>query len=152
MEKPEVDFITGVPPTVAIEQRISRGGGKCTVATVTEVYHFLRLLCSPSGHAILSELRCRRGEAERQRGDEDGGGHREERRGSTCSRRSIKARKGFHTEVARWATPSRASRPCCGWRVPRHRRLHAELERFKEHTIDAVVAANGRVGSAACGP
>ena len=30
MEKPEVDLITGVPPTVAIEQRISRGGGKST--------------------------------------------------------------------------------------------------------------------------
>ena len=36
--------IFGIPPTVAIEQRTSRGGRKSTVATVTEVYHFLRLL------------------------------------------------------------------------------------------------------------
>jgi excinuclease ABC subunit A len=49
MEKPEVDLITGVPPTVAIEQRISRGGGKSTVATVTESYHFLRLLFAKLG-------------------------------------------------------------------------------------------------------
>jgi excinuclease ABC subunit A len=49
MEKPDVDLITGVPPTVAIEQRISRGGGKSTVATVTEVYHFLRLLFAKLG-------------------------------------------------------------------------------------------------------
>src|SRR5947208_7617173 len=44
LEKPDVDRITGLPPSVAIEQRVTRGGGKSTVATVTEVYHFLRLL------------------------------------------------------------------------------------------------------------
>ncbi len=42
--KPDIDSVTGVPPTVAIEQRTSRGGRKSTVATVTEIYHFLRLL------------------------------------------------------------------------------------------------------------
>lgn len=42
--KPDVDAIQGIPPTVAIEQRTSRGGHKSTVATVTEIYHYLRLL------------------------------------------------------------------------------------------------------------
>ncbi|MFP4415661.1 MAG: excinuclease ABC subunit UvrA [Chitinispirillaceae bacterium] len=42
--RPDVDGIFGVPPTVAIEQRTSRGGRKSTVATITELYHFLRLL------------------------------------------------------------------------------------------------------------
>ena len=42
--RPDVDSVRGVPPTVAIEQRTSRGGHKSTVATLTEVYHFLRLL------------------------------------------------------------------------------------------------------------
>lgn len=41
---PQVDAIYGIPPTVAIEQRTSRGGQKSTVATMTELYHFLRLL------------------------------------------------------------------------------------------------------------
>lgn len=41
---PDVDAIYGIPPTVAIEQRTSRGGQKSTVATMTEIYHFLRLL------------------------------------------------------------------------------------------------------------
>lgn len=41
---PDVDAIYGIPPTVAIEQRTSRGGQKSTVATMTELYHFLRLL------------------------------------------------------------------------------------------------------------
>src|SRR5205814_9715887 len=42
--RPDVDAIFGLPPTVAIEQRTSRGGRKSTVATLTEIYHFLRLL------------------------------------------------------------------------------------------------------------
>ncbi|MGH6612203.1 MAG: excinuclease ABC subunit UvrA, partial [Burkholderiaceae bacterium] len=42
--RPDVDAIYGIPPTVAIEQRTSRGGRKSTVATLTETYHFLRLL------------------------------------------------------------------------------------------------------------
>ena len=39
----DVDAVFGIPPTVAIEQRMSRGGRKSTVATLTEIYHFLRL-------------------------------------------------------------------------------------------------------------
>ncbi len=42
--RPDVDSVSGLPPTVAIEQRASRGGLKSTVATLTEIYHFLRLL------------------------------------------------------------------------------------------------------------
>ena len=42
--RPEVDAVYGIPPTVAIEQRLSRGGRKSTVGTTTEVHHFLRLL------------------------------------------------------------------------------------------------------------
>ncbi len=40
----DLDAVYGLPPTVAIEQRQSRGGLKSTVATLTEIYHFLRLL------------------------------------------------------------------------------------------------------------
>ncbi|MGC4029450.1 MAG: excinuclease ABC subunit UvrA [Steroidobacteraceae bacterium] len=42
--RPDVDAVHGIPPTVAIEQRTSRGGRKSTVATLTEIYPFLRLL------------------------------------------------------------------------------------------------------------
>src|SRR5207245_2311977 len=49
LEKPDVDLVEGLPPSVAIEQRVTRGGGKSTVATVTEVYHFLRLLFAKTG-------------------------------------------------------------------------------------------------------
>jgi excinuclease ABC subunit A len=40
----DVDAVLGLPPTVAIEQRSSRGGYKSTVGTATELHHFLRLL------------------------------------------------------------------------------------------------------------
>src|SRR5256885_8226512 len=49
LSRPEVDLITGIPPTVSIEQRTSRGGGKSTVATVTEIHHFVRLLFARLG-------------------------------------------------------------------------------------------------------
>src|SRR4051812_47469265 len=49
MARPDVDLISGLPPTVSIEQRNSRGGGKSTVATVTEIYHFVRLLFARLG-------------------------------------------------------------------------------------------------------
>ena len=55
-------LIRGVPPTVAIEQRVTRGGGKSTVATVTEVYHYLRLLYAKIGvqHCPSCDLRSPR--------------------------------------------------------------------------------------------
>ena len=49
LEKPDVDQILGLPPTVAIEQRTSRLNRRSTVGTITEIYHFLRLLYSKLG-------------------------------------------------------------------------------------------------------
>ena len=49
MERPDIDDISGIPPTVAIEQRASRSGRRSTVATLTETYHYLRLLYSKLG-------------------------------------------------------------------------------------------------------
>ena len=49
LPRPNVDLLAGVPATVAIEQRLSRGSRKSTVATVTEVYHYLRLLYAKIG-------------------------------------------------------------------------------------------------------
>ncbi|MCX8012289.1 MAG: excinuclease ABC subunit A, partial [Desulfobacterota bacterium] len=48
-DKPNVDLITGIPPTVAIEQRMYQEGKRSIVATLTEIYHFLRLLYSKLG-------------------------------------------------------------------------------------------------------
>lgn len=49
MARPDIDKLTGIPPTVAIEQRVTRGTGKSTVATVTEAAQYLRLLYAKVG-------------------------------------------------------------------------------------------------------
>jgi excinuclease ABC subunit A len=51
MPRPDVDRVSGVPPSIALEQRTARAGGKSTVATVTEVAHYLRLLYAKLGVA-----------------------------------------------------------------------------------------------------
>lgn len=51
LESPDIDRLTGLPPTVAIEQNISRGGSKSTVGTVTEIWQFVRLLYAKIGQA-----------------------------------------------------------------------------------------------------
>jgi excinuclease ABC subunit A len=139
LEKPDVDLIEGLPPTVAIEQRVTRGGGKSTVATVTEVYHFLRLLFAKTGTQFCPECDLA---VEKQSVAAI------VRQVETAARRGplkvlaplVKARKGFHTEVGRWAERQgfdtlyvdRQLIPVAQFR---------KLERFKEHTIDAVVGA-----------
>ena len=49
LPRPAIDRLTGIPPTVAIEQRVTRGSRKSTVATITEVAQYLRLLYARLG-------------------------------------------------------------------------------------------------------
>ena len=49
MQKPDVDIIEGLPPTIAIEQRTSHTGPRSTVATTTDIYDYLRLLFAKVG-------------------------------------------------------------------------------------------------------
>ena len=139
LEKPDVDLVEGVPPSVAIEQRVTRGGGKSTVATVTEVYHFLRLLFAKTGTqfcpdcdlpvekqslaAIVKQL-----ETAVKRGP------------LKVLAPLVKARKGFHTDVARWAERQGFDTLLVDGELLPIAQFR-KLERFKEHTIDVVVGA-----------
>ncbi|MFP4268303.1 MAG: excinuclease ABC subunit UvrA, partial [Spirochaetaceae bacterium] len=131
--RPEVDQVAGVPPTVAIEQRTSRGGWKSTVATVTEIHHFLRLLfvrlgvqycpdcnipISPrSREQILSAL------LKNYRGRE-----------VEIAAPLVTARKGVYKELAAWAAKKGYPhlrvdgelQPTSPWKIP---------DRYREHTI-----------------
>ena len=49
MSKPDVDSIDGIPPAIAIEQKVSTRNPRSTVATTTEIYDFLRLLYARIG-------------------------------------------------------------------------------------------------------
>ena len=52
MEKPEVDYIKGVAPAIAIEQKVSTKNPRSTVGTTTEIYDYLKLLFARIGHTI----------------------------------------------------------------------------------------------------
>ncbi|MEM6912100.1 MAG: excinuclease ABC subunit UvrA [Verrucomicrobiota bacterium] len=138
LEKPEVDRVSGLPPTVAIEQRVSQGGGKSTVATVTEVYHFLRLLFAKVGvqHCpncwLPVEPQSSESIAKQLRPLLAG-------KGGTLLAPVVRGRKGFHTEVAEWALRSGFPELL----VNRQFQMAEDfqrLDRYREHEIDVVVA------------
>ena len=52
MNKPEVDFINGIPPAIAIEQRVNSRNPRSTVGTSTEIYDYLRLLFARIGRTF----------------------------------------------------------------------------------------------------
>ncbi|MBO5916024.1 MAG: excinuclease ABC subunit UvrA [Bacteroidales bacterium] len=52
MNKPEVDFIRNIPPTIAIEQKVINRNARSTVGTSTEIYDYLRLLFARVGRTI----------------------------------------------------------------------------------------------------
>src|SRR5216117_1370052 len=103
LARPDVDMITGLPPTVSIEQRTTRGGGKSTVATVTEIYHFLRLLFARLGTQYCPDCHL---PVQAQTRDRLLAGLRREtkKRGDLLLLAPVvRNRKGFHSDIAEWA-------------------------------------------------
>ncbi len=142
LEKPDVDLVTGLPPTVAIEQRVTRGGGKSTVATVTEIYHFLRLLFAKTGTQFCPDCDL---PVQKQSAASI------VKQIETAAKRGpmkvlaplVKARKGFHTDVARWAERQGFDTLYVDGKLVPVAQFR-KLERFKEHTIDVVVGVIDR--------
>lgn len=52
MGKPECDFIQGIPPAIAIEQKVISRNPRSTVGTSTEIYDYLRMLFARAGHTF----------------------------------------------------------------------------------------------------
>jgi excinuclease ABC subunit A len=135
--RPEVDAVYGIPPTVAIEQRLSRGGRKSTVATTSEVWHFLRLLyvklglqhCIHDGTPVTSQsVESIAAQLLRD--------HKGQHVGFLAP--LVVNRKGVYTDLAKWAKA----------RGNTHLRVDGEfvpvdpwpkLDRFREHTIELPV-------------
>ena len=135
--RPEVDAVYGIPPTVAIEQRLSRGGRKSTVGTTTEIWHFLRLLYVKLGvqHCIHDGAAV-----QPQSVDSIVAQVLRDYRGQHVGLLAplVVNRKGVYTELADWARP----------RGYTHLRVDGEflpttgfprLDRFKEHSIELPV-------------
>ncbi|NQU12915.1 MAG: excinuclease ABC subunit UvrA, partial [Desulfobacteraceae bacterium] len=137
LERPEVDVVSGLPPTVAIEQRVSHASRRSTVATLTEVYQFLRLLFSKVGiqhcpgcerrltaqgpEAVIGQIRSR---------------YRKQR--VTILSPKVSGRKGFHKDVlSRAFSKGYKKARIDGVLTPLKKDM--SLSRYHEHTIALVV-------------
>lgn len=137
LERPEVDVVTGIPPAVAIEQRVSHASRRSTVATLTEIYHFLRLLfakvgtpgCTGCGRtltarppeSIVNTIR------ERYR-----------RKKGTILAPKVYGRKGFHKDILARALKTGYTRARIDGAITPLTEDMA-LDRYREHTIELVV-------------
>lgn len=136
--RPDVDAIFGIPPTVAIEQRTSRGGRKSTVATMTEIHHFLRLLYMKLGTQYCPDCNV---PVQAQSFDAIVARIMREHKGRHIGILAplVTARKGYYTDLAKWAAGKGYT----------HLRVDGEfirvspwprLDRYQEHNIDLPVA------------
>jgi excinuclease ABC subunit A len=160
LPRPALDRLTGIPPTVAIEQRVTRGSRKSTVATITEVAQYLRLLyarlgvqhhpesdrpVTPLSPAALQRLLART-LATHPRA-------RKARHLYLCAP-VIRGRKGHHQPIATWiAKQGYSLMRIDGQLVPVD--AFQKLDRYREHDIEVVVgdlkdgaSANGTLAAA----
>ena len=132
--RPDVDAIFGIPPSVAIEQRTSRGGYKSTVGTMTEIHHFLRLLFVRLGtqHCPECEIAI---EPQTLDAIVDRVLRQHRGRGVEVLAPLVVARKGYYTELARWAARhGHATLRVDGEPLPTD--AWPRLDRYREHDID----------------
>ena len=135
LPRPDVERIRGLPPSVALEQRTARAGATSTVATITEVAHYLRLLFAKLGtphcpnddtaiaprsaEQLLAEVRAMGGPVE-------------------LLAPVVRARKGTYLDVFTAAARAGVKEAICdGARVSTD--APPRLARSREHTIDLVV-------------
>ena len=137
LERPDVDAVLGLPATVAIQQRISHRSRRSTVATLTEIYHFLRLLYSKLGRQHCPG--CNRlmttqtmDEIEQQIQKRYRGKH------PRVLAPKVSGRKGFHKEIFAKALLKGFGEARIDGEITALQE-GMSLSRFHEHTIELVV-------------
>lgn len=143
LPRPDIDRLTGIPPTVAIEQRVTRGSRKSTVATITEVAQYLRLLYArlgvqhhpdsdkpvePLSLGQLKRLLTRVMSAAKAR---------RAKHLYLCAP-LIRGRKGHHQPIATWIVEHGFELMRVDGRIVRASAFQ-KLDRYKEHDIEVVV-------------
>ena len=140
METPDIDRLTGLPPTVAIEQNRSRGGCKSTVGTVTEVWQFLRLLYAKLGQPHCPKCRVpvgRRSPAEIQALVQQEIAARPA--SLMIAAPVVRNRKGHYADLARWAVKKKYPYlRADGVLVAAD--AFTPLDRYSNHDVDVVLA------------
>jgi excinuclease ABC subunit A len=144
MPRPAIDRLAGIPPAVAIEQRVTRGSLKSTVATITEVAQYLRLLyarlgvqhhpdsdraVTPLSPGALKKLLMRVLATPKAR---------RARHLYLCAP-LIRGRKGHHQPIADWIGKQGYELMRADGRLLRVDAFQ-KLDRYKEHDVEVVVA------------
>ncbi|MEK7704538.1 MAG: excinuclease ABC subunit UvrA, partial [Myxococcota bacterium] len=134
LKRPELDALTGMPPSIAVEQRTTRAGPTSTVATLTEVYHYLRLLYTKVG----------RPDGDPGHADESAAGLAKTLVGRTSGELRVLApvvrgRKGLHHDAIELARKLRCREVRIdGAVVPITEAGRQVLARYREHDIELV--------------
>ena len=144
LPRPDIDRLTGIPPTVAIEQRVTRGSRKSTVATITEVAQYLRLLYARLGIQHHPET----GRAVTPLS----AGQLRQLLDHTLARPAarkakhlylcaplIRGRKGHHEPIAKWIEKQGYALMRTDGRLIRVENFQ-KLDRYKEHDVEVVIA------------
>ena len=144
LPRPALDRLTGIPPTVAIEQRVTRGSRKSTVATITEVAQYLRLLYArlgvqhhpdtdravePLTPAQLKQLLARVLASPKAK---------RAKHLYLCAP-LIRGRKGHHQPIATWIEKHGYELMRCDGQLVAVDAFE-KLDRYREHDIEVVVA------------
>ena len=141
LPRPAVDQVVGVPPSVSLEQRMTRAGANSTVATVTEVSHYLRLIWARIGvlHCVDCEVPIAARPATQLVHDI---ARRFGEKKVTLLTRVMRGRKGMHRELFKKAMKDGFSEAHIDGEL---RRLEPgmKLDRYIEHDVELVV---GRAG------
>jgi len=137
LQKPDVEYISGLSPTIAIEQRTAGGNPRSTVATQTEIYDYLRLLFARIGKVYCCE--CAQA-IERQSSQEivDRIMALPNLTEIQILAPLISGRKGEYREIFSWIQKSgflRCRVDSKIYELP----LHLKLEKYKIHHIEVVV-------------
>ena len=138
LAKPDIDLLTGIPPTVAINQRSSLFTRRSTVATITEIYHYLRLLFAKAGKQHCPK--CGRVVQGMQPGEIlDAILSEWQGKEVTILAPKVRQRKGWHKEVFKEAVKKGYTEARVDGQIVTLGQNPPELARYKEHSIDIVL-------------
>ncbi|MFP4483759.1 MAG: excinuclease ABC subunit A, partial [Spirochaetaceae bacterium] len=138
LSRPEVDSVESIPPTVALEQKLSRAAVRATVGTTSEVYHYLRLLYAAAGEPVCPNCGTP-GEAADAREIAERIFHTFEGRNVAVLAPLIRMKKGLHKDAFERARARDIPRVRVDGRFYDPAAV-TELERYKLHDVDFVVA------------
>ncbi len=138
LAKPDLDLLRGIPPTVAINQRSSIFTQRSTVATITEIYHYLRLLfakaskqfCPYCGHLVqpMSQTTILETIFDKWKGEK-----------VVILAPKVRRKKGWHKEIFKEALKKGIQEIRIDGRYHNLTKLPPDLNRYQEHDIEFVI-------------